>query len=277
MNIEVRKYSTLEDCLNSEQLDAIHICVHTDLHYRMVKKALNYGLHVLVEKPFCFNIEEGEELIKLAKIKSCILMVAHVVRFMPPYQKLKNWIDNNTFGKLKFLSLTRFSGIPLWGQWKEKQADFGSSGGALFDLLIHDIDFASYIMGKSPDKLDSTYLPGKLSNYDYVNALWEYDNSKVTIKIEGGNIFHSEFPFQCGYIAGFEKATVYYSSLNPQFISISTNIKTEYEIAGDLNDGYKNEISYFYDCIENTIQPSICSPESSLEAIRICHKHINNK
>ena len=73
-------------------------------------------------------------------------MVGHVVRFMPPYQKLKKWIDSKEFGNLKFLSLSRFCGIPSWGQWKEKNVK-DLSGGALFDLVIHDIDFANYLLG----------------------------------------------------------------------------------------------------------------------------------
>ncbi len=38
--------------------------------------------------------------------------------------------------------------MPDWGQWKEKQKDFGISGGALFDLVIHDIDFAVFAFAK---------------------------------------------------------------------------------------------------------------------------------
>ena len=140
------KYSNLDDCLQSEDIDAVNICVHTNLHYEMTKKALLRGKHVFLEKPFCLDIKQAEELINLAEEKKKILMVGHVVRFMPPYRKLKQWIDSKEFGELKFLSLSRFCGLPGWGQWKEKSIS-GTSGGALFDLVIHDIDFANYVLG----------------------------------------------------------------------------------------------------------------------------------
>lgn len=163
---KVPVYSTLASCVENEKLDAVHVCVHTDLHFSIVKEALNHGLHVLVEKPFCLNVKEGEELIKLAREKNRILMVAHVVRFLSPYQKLVRMIDSGEYGNLKFLSLSRFSGVPDWGQWKDKQKDFGISGGALFDLVIHDIDFAAFALRETPEKIESIVLPGKLSNHD---------------------------------------------------------------------------------------------------------------
>ena len=186
----IHKYSNLDECLLSEELDAVNICVHTNLHYDLTKKALLNDKHVFLEKPFCLDIKQGEELIRLAEQKKKILMVAHVVRFMPPYQKLKQWIDSKKFGELKFLSLSRFSGIPGWGQWKEKCVT-DTSGGALFDLVIHDIDFANYVLGL-PTDIKCNYLPGGFSKHDYISAMWSYKNQNVHVKIEGGK----HIPFQ---------------------------------------------------------------------------------
>jgi len=108
-------YSNLEDCFKSEDPDAVIICVHSNLHFEMSKNALLHDKHVFVEKPFCLDVKQAEELILLAEQKNKILMVGHVVRFMPPYKKLKQWVDKSEFGKLKFLSLSRFCGIPGWG------------------------------------------------------------------------------------------------------------------------------------------------------------------
>jgi len=267
-------YSSLESCLAAEKLDAAHVCVHTDLHYTMVKTALNNGLHVLVEKPFVLDLQKGEELIKLASDKNLILMVAHVVRFMPPYQKLVEMIDSGQYGKLIFLSLSRFSGVPGWGQWKEKQDDFGISGGALFDLIIHDIDFAAFALRETSEKIESTVLPGKLSNHDYVNATWHYPSKKLIVKIEGGNIYHTNYPFQAGFTAVFEKATVSFSTQNPEHIFIDNNKERNSIPVGDLDEGYFNEIELFSKSIVKGFLPEKYSPESALETIRLCYQHI---
>lgn len=268
----IKIYASLEACIENEKLDACVIAVHTDFHYKLTKLAFDAGINVLLEKPFCLTISEGEELIELAAVKGLLLMIAHVVRFMPSYQKLKSWIDSGEFGNLNFLSMTRFSGVPAWGQWKEKQQDFGSSGGALFDLVIHDIDFVHWSVG-IPDSIESTVLPGKLSRHDYLNARWEY-NSGINVKIEGGNIFHTAFPFHAGFSASFENASIVYNSSNPENIIVATNTETIEIQAGDAMEGYSGELNYFVDCLKNKTKPEKCMPESALQSIKLGYKHV---
>jgi predicted dehydrogenase len=269
--LKVPIYKTLHECLKKEKIDAVHICVHTDLHYEMATEAMENGLHVFLEKPFCLRLEEGRLLIAFARHRNVKLMVGHVVRFMPPYRKLKEWIDSKQFGELKFISLSRFAGLPSWGQWKEKQQKFGSSGGALFDLVIHDIDFLSYTLG-TPLKIEAVCQKGALSLQDYVSAHWYFDHIKA--KIEGGNTFHSSFPFQAGYMAQFENASVVYTSQRPEFIQVCGNEKIREISAGDANEGFYHEIDYFASCIENDTEPVECTPVSSLKTIELCYNHL---
>ncbi len=269
--LKVPVYRTLHECLKNERIDAVHICVHTDMHYEIAVEAMESGLHVLLEKPFCLRLEEGRLLIALAKHKKVKLMVGHVVRFMPSYRKLKEWIDYKQYGGLKFISLTRFTGLPSWGQWKEKQLKFGSSGGALFDLVIHDIDFLHFALGV-PLRIESMCHPGALSSQDYVSAHWYFNNAKA--KIEGGNIFHSSFPFQAGYMAEFENASVVYSSQMPEFIQVCDDDKVQQIPVGPADEGFYREIDYFADCIKNDTEPMECTPASSLRTIELCYDHL---
>ena len=269
----IKRYSNFDECLQKEELDAVYICVHTNLHYDLAKKALMHGKHVFLEKPFSLNVKHAEELIDLSEQKKKVLMVGHVVRFMSPYQKLKQWIDNKELGELRFLSLTRFSGLPAWGQWKEKHIA-QTSGGALFDLVIHDIDFASYVLGL-PSEIECTYLPGSMSENDYISAMWSYEDKNIHVKIEGGNIFHINFPFQAGYMAQFEKASVVYSTNKGDIIQIADDNSISEVSAGDAMAGYYNESAYFTQCMINNTQPVECLPKSSLQSIQLSYKHLN--
>jgi len=269
----IKRYNNLDDCLEFEDLDAVLICVHTDLHYEMTRKVLLHGKHVFLEKPFCLNMQQAEELIKLAKEKEKVLMVGHVVRFMPPYQKLKEWIDSCKYGKLKFLSLSRYSGVPAWGEWMDRRTSFGSSGGALFDLLIHDIDYVNHVLGL-PGSIKCNYLPGLLSKHDYVTALWSYFDKDINVKIEGGNIFHSSFPFQAGYMAHFEQASIQYSTVKGDVIQIASDTQLEEIPSGAAGDGFSNEIDYFAQCINQNKAPLACMPESALQTIQLCYDHL---
>lgn len=267
---KVKKYRELSSCLENEPLDAVHVCVHTDQHFAVAHEVLLSGKHVLLEKPFSLDIKECRTLIDLASARDKILMVAHVVRFMAPYLKLRSWIQDKQYGELEFLSMTRHSGVPLWGQWKEKQTAFGSSGGALFDLLIHDIDYVNFVLGK-PSTIKSTILPGKLSNYDYISAWWEYPDMQV--KIEGGNTFHSSFPFQAGFMAKFEEASALYTTLEPDYIQVSDDAANT-RLPLDQEDGFYNEIDYFKNCLLSNSKPALCTPESAMESIQLCYEHL---
>ena len=268
---KIPSYMSLRDCLKHERIDIVHICVHTNLHYELAREAMEQGIHVFMEKPMTLRLEEAELLNHYAKRMKVKLMVGHVVRFMPAYKKLKKWIDEKDFGPLEFISLTRYSGLPSWGQWKEKHAEFGSSGGALFDLVVHDIDFLNYVLGQ-PGKIQAVCQPGLLSMHDHVSAQWHYGD--VNARIEGGNTFHSSFPFHAGYIARFGKASIFYSSLIPEYIKICTNESVTEVEAGDPNDGFYDEIDYFASCVENDVDPVECMPESSIQTIKLCYDHI---
>jgi len=268
----IHTYSSLEKCIAEEKLDACILSVHTDLHYTMAIQALEAGIHVFVEKPLVLDPAQGDELIELASDRNLLLMVGHVVRFMPPYLKLKHWIESGEFGELSWLSMSRFTGLPVWGQWKEKLKDFGSTGGALFDLAIHDIDFVQWVLGK-PDSIEATTLPGKQSAHDYVCALWNY-RSGPYVKIEGGHRFHNQFPFEASFSANFEKVSIKYSSSNPEYITIGTDTETIQEPVGDAMEGYAEELGYFVQCLELNVKPEMCLPESAIQSIRICYEHL---
>ena len=80
-----------------------------------------HGVHAFVEKPFCLDVLEGEELIALAQSKSKTLMVGQVVRFMPAYEKLKELIDSKELGEVEFLTMSRFSGVPRGGNGRRNR------------------------------------------------------------------------------------------------------------------------------------------------------------
>lgn len=269
----IKLFTDFDECLRIEKPDVCVIAVHTDLHYPLAKAALDAGAHVFLEKPFCLNIEEGAELIQLARSKNRILMVGHVVRFMPAWQTLKEWIESGKYGPLEYLSLSRFSGIPVWGHWKNKQKEFGTSGGALFDLVIHDIDFVQWVCG-IPEKVESHCLSGKLSNHDYVSAVWKYSGSNLHVKIEGGNNFHSRFPFHASFTARFQNISISYSSNTPESLILATDTECKSVGAGNPNEGFSAELNYFINCIVSNEQPLLCTPESALEAVKLCYRHI---
>jgi predicted dehydrogenase len=265
-------YDNLERCFEKESPDAAFVCVHTLSHCEIAMKALEGGLHVFIEKPFVLDMAEGEALIAEAKRRRLNLYVGHVVRFMPAYVKLNELYGSGVYGELKFISATRFSGIPNWGEWGKRREDFGSSGGALFDLVIHDIDFFRSMLGM-PDGVEATTRPGILSRHDYVSAFWRYHGRDVLVKVEGGLNFHSRFPFEATFKASFEHASVAWSSATGLEMKIADNDRLQTVALGDANEGYVAEDELFAACIIRR-EASVSMAESALDTVRLCRRHI---
>src|SRR5207237_8225303 len=75
----------------------------------LAKAALEAGKDVLVEKPLSIEVEQGEELVKLAAAKHRILMVGHILRYHPAISKLQELIRDGALGKINYLYSNRLN------------------------------------------------------------------------------------------------------------------------------------------------------------------------
>ena len=79
------KYDTtpLSSIEEAEEADALSIVTPTSTHHFLAKSLLEQGKHLLVEKPMTDNIDEASELVKLAKLRDCILPVSYTHLTLP--------------------------------------------------------------------------------------------------------------------------------------------------------------------------------------------------
>lgn len=271
----VSLHAGLEAILRMQEIDVVDICLPLRLHYDWARRALKAGKHVLLEKPMVLDPAQGRELIDLARANGRLFMVAHVVRFMPAYRALRAILKEGHRGALEFLMMQRWTGVPTWGMWKDPEVR-QSSGGGLFDLLLHDIDMVHWLLG-TPSRIQSSVFAGPVSDHDFVNAVWHYESGSAAV-LDGGFAFHSQLPFEARFLARFEKATVAFDSARPGVLSIADEHLVEsLALEEDPLDGYRHEIEYFIECVHEQRWPDECSPESSLEAVELALRHLPGK
>ena len=75
--------------LENEDLDAVIIAVPTSIHYSVAKTCIERGLHILIEKPICENIDQAKSLISMAELNNTLLLVGHIERYNPAIIELK--------------------------------------------------------------------------------------------------------------------------------------------------------------------------------------------
>jgi len=198
----------------------------------------------------------------LAEEKKLILMVAHCVRFAQEWKFLSDCINDKRYGELKLFSTNRTAGEPTWGVWQDEKIK-QTCGGALMDLLIHDIDHVNSCLGIPSD------VKVNFRCDDYWEIALKYPDHPAKVSIKGG-FLHRNTPFASECIATFECGTIRFSSLQPGTIHIGTNSGPEsIDICGDM---YANELEYFAKCIQTRNKPERCLPTASLQTIEMCHK-----
>src|SRR5437764_560829 len=158
----VRAFETLDEALAAVQ--AVSIVIPASEHANVARRAFERGVDALIEKPITRAVEEADELIDLAAARQRILQVGHVERFNP--------------GVLAAKALTRnplFFEIHRLGVFRKKSLDVD----VVFDLMIHDLDLALWMVESQPVDVRAVGLPVLSDKVDIANARVEFESGAV--------------------------------------------------------------------------------------------------
>ncbi len=90
-----------------DEIDAVIIATDAPSHYKLVCDALDAGKHVLVEKPMTLVPAEAEDLVKRAEAAERVLMVGHLLEYHPCVLQLKDLVDGDQLGALRYIYCQR--------------------------------------------------------------------------------------------------------------------------------------------------------------------------
>lgn len=142
--LQASVHESYSDMIARPDIDMICVTLPTYLHKEYVLQALNAGKHVICEKPLALTEADCLELIEASRIKGVRLCVAHVVRFFPEYSDARMRMRAGIAGAVKSVRAARASLMPAENSWF---LDKRKSGGIVFDLMIHDIDYVLWLLG----------------------------------------------------------------------------------------------------------------------------------
>jgi predicted dehydrogenase len=168
------------------EADAVDICLPTDMHAPATIAALRAGKHVLVEKPMALDFASAESMRSVADEVGRTLMVGQVLRFVPAYRALAEWMKGR---KIESAIFRRQCGVPAWNGWFR---DFARSGGPVLDLLIHDMDFCISLWGMPK------WVRGTELHYPGIGR----------VVIEGGWHDSPDYPFSMEFVVEAEDGTL---------------------------------------------------------------------
>jgi predicted dehydrogenase len=239
-------YRDIALLLADSTIDAVDICLPTEMHERVTVDALRAGKHVMVEKPMALDGASADRMVAEAERQGRVLMSAQVIRFWPEYAALRDTLRNGRLGAFRGAIFRRRCAAPSWGTWE---------GGGAFDLLIHDFDFALHLLG-TPESLASSGYCDDAAGIDLLHTTLFYP-SGADVLITGGWLNRGDHPFSMEFTATFDRETVEYSTASG---------------AGVLDcppgTAYAAELAYFARCCAG--EPNeLCPPEESARAVRL--------
>jgi predicted dehydrogenase len=265
LGANVKLFRKLDDLLADPEIELVDLCTPTPLHAEQAIAALKAGKHVLCEKPLARTSQSAREILQVAGQSPGFLMPAMCMRFWPGWSWLKQVVAEQAYGKVLAARFRRVSAMPGWSN----QGTYGSgdSGGALFDLHIHDTDFVNHLFGR-PASVFSTGVKGATGSINHVVTQYQYTDGPA-VYAEG-----SWLPtqgFNMSYTLHCERATLDFDlARGAEAMQITEAGQKPRVVNYDWPDGYGAEIRYFVDCIANRRPPQIVTARDGLTALEIC-------
>ena len=144
------RYGSYGEMFKDAEVDGVYVATHHPLHARDTIDALNAGKPVLCEKPFAMSLEETQAMVDAAKKNNLLLMEAMWARYLPHMIRIREIIKSGVLGEIISVRADHGQWFNLDPEFRLFKAELG--GGALFDLGIYPISFASMVLG-TPERV----------------------------------------------------------------------------------------------------------------------------
>jgi len=201
------------EILADPEVDAVIVATPEHLHHSQTIAALKAGKHVYVEKPLAHTIEEGAEIVRVARKAGKVVQVGTQNRSNSLYIKAKEMIEQGLIGEVHYVRAFWYRNSletnPAWRYTippdaDEKNTDWEKflgpapkrpfnkarfyqwrlywdySGGISTDLLVHQTDITNFVCGKTVPR--SCMASGGIYRWvkddrevpDTLSAIYEY-------------------------------------------------------------------------------------------------------
>lgn len=172
------RHPSYEALAQNDEVQAVYIATPHTYHKDNTLLCLNHNKHVLCEKPFAVNTGEAREMVNLARDRKRFLMDAVWTRFFPIMVKLREILAQGVIGDV-ILAQADFG-----FRMKEVNPDHRLfnpelAGGALLDVGIYPVQFASMVYGKQPRDIVSQVTIGETGVDELSVMVFKYDDYEM--------------------------------------------------------------------------------------------------
>jgi predicted dehydrogenase len=267
----VRSFSNVDELILL--CDALDIVTPTLSHFEYAIKALKQSKHIFIEKPLTNTVEEGENVVALAKEMKMKTQIGHVERFNPAFIAAQTYLNQPLF--IETHRLAEFN-------------PRGTDVPVVHDLMIHDIDIVLSVVKSPVKKIHASGVAVVSDTPDIANARLEFENGCVAnltaSRISLKSMRKSRFFQRDAYISVdfLKKKTEVVRLKNlsgepgPLDITIDLGPKGSKIIYFDQpaieeSNAIKSELEQFIRAIQNNTKTPVTA-EEGLQALTVAHQ-----
>ena len=256
-------------------LDLVDICTPTYTHSEIAIAAAKAGKDVICEKPIALTLKDAQEMINASVQYKKKLFIAHVRRFDPRFQHIRNDIVQDKIGKPVFIRITERQWLPFsedsWF-WKSNL-----SGGVIIDIGVHIADMFRWFFNSEPVEVFATGRmvreeAKKNGTFDHVVVMYKFAQ-RETAFMEISWVFPSEGSTLYHYldIVGSKGKIEYSNRDNNPTIMVTNRISLpRYSLLmSTFPEAFEKELSHFLDCIEYNTS-SLVTVQDAKKALEMC-------
>jgi len=248
----------------------VDICLPNFLHCQVACFAANHGKHIIIEKPFCMNLDEADLMIDTAKANNCKLMYAEELCFAPKYERVRKTVNEGAVGKIfQLRQCEKHSGPHSdWFYDIDK-----SGGGALMDMGCHAFGWFRWILNRPTPKsvyatMRTLYHVGRTKAEDNSLAILEFEDGTIGVAEnswakQGGmddriEIYGDEGVIYADLFIGNSALTYSQKGYGYAMEKAGSTQGWSYTIFEEaFNQGYPHELKHFIDCVANDKEPLV--------------------
>ena len=257
----VEAYNSIDELMS--EVDAVNIATPTTTHYDISMKAIDKGLHILIEKPITNSVEEAQAILSAAKKKDLIVQVGHIERFNPAIQALPDILKDEEIVALH---------VERMGPYDPRIDDTD----VIQDLMIHDIDVVSSLVPGDITNVSATARKVDSENHvDYAVANLSLGNGAIATltasratkkKVRALSITTTNSYIELDYL---QRKIVVTGRQDIMADSSEYKRNNEYEETySNDEEPLKSQLAHFINCINNGTRPLI-NGSDGLEALKL--------
>jgi D-xylose 1-dehydrogenase (NADP+, D-xylono-1,5-lactone-forming) len=264
-------YQSYEELLRDQEIEAVYIPLPNHLHSEWVKKAANYGKHVLVEKPAALSTKETQEMVEFCHRNNVKFMEAFMYQFHPQHKRVKEIIKSGEIGEIKFMRAS-FSFF-LENRKNNIRMNKEMGGGSIYDVGCYGIHAVRHLLGTEPVKVEAFAEIDPRTGTE-LSAI-------IHMKMENGVncVIDSSFDmsFRQEYeIVGTKSRIFVPHAYRPDVVSHDAVVYVGDRSESIAGDQYKTQIEHFSNAIINNSEPSYSAENTliNMRVIEACYQSI---